>query len=167
MKNMPGAKVDASTLLTHATSTEKDPSSATVRFEHIMQWFETLTPDTLSRIASIYAEDASFRDPFNRMAGMAGVQQVYQHMFETLHDPRFVITERVVQSMQAYLSWDFNFSLRGQTMQIQGCTYFLLNTEGLIAVHRDYWDAAEELYEKLPVLGALMRFLKRRLAVKI
>ena len=29
-------------------------------------------------------------------------------------------------------------------------------------VHRDYWDAAEELYEKLPLLGALMRWLKRR-----
>jgi hypothetical protein len=28
-------------------------------------------------------------------------------------------------------------------------------------MHRDYWDAAEELYEKLPVLGGLMRFLKR------
>jgi steroid delta-isomerase len=28
-------------------------------------------------------------------------------------------------------------------------------------VHRDYWDAAEELYEKLPVLGALMRWLKQ------
>jgi hypothetical protein len=32
-----------------------------------------------------------------------------------------------------------------------------------VADHRDYWDAAEELYEKLPVLGALMRLLKRRL----
>jgi hypothetical protein len=29
------------------------------------------------------------------------------------------------------------------------------------AVHRDYWDAAEELYEKLPLLGSLMRWWKR------
>jgi len=29
-------------------------------------------------------------------------------------------------------------------------------------LHRDYWDAAEELYEKLPGIGAFMRFLKRR-----
>jgi hypothetical protein len=33
-----------------------------------------------------------------------------------------------------------------------------------VAVHRDYWDAAEELYEKLPLLGSLMRFLKRQAA---
>jgi steroid delta-isomerase len=29
-------------------------------------------------------------------------------------------------------------------------------------MHRDYWDAAEELYEKLPVLGSVMRWLKAR-----
>jgi hypothetical protein len=32
----------------------------------------------------------------------------------------------------------------------------------LITLHRDYWDAAEELYEKLPVLGGLMRWLKKQ-----
>jgi hypothetical protein len=32
----------------------------------------------------------------------------------------------------------------------------------LITEHRDYWDAAEELYEKIPVLGGLMRWLKKR-----
>jgi len=29
-------------------------------------------------------------------------------------------------------------------------------------VHRDYWDAAEELYEKLPGVSVLMRWLKKR-----
>jgi hypothetical protein len=36
------------------------------------------------------------------------------------------------------------------------------NEELLIKEHRDYWDAAEELYEKIPVLGGLMRWLKKR-----
>ena len=38
----------------------------------------------------------------------------------------------------------------------------ITNPDGRIALHRDYWDAAEELYEKLPVLGVLMRWLKSR-----
>jgi hypothetical protein len=29
--------------------------------------------------------------------------------------------------------------------------------------HRDYWDAAEELYETLPLLGTLLRALRSRL----
>jgi hypothetical protein len=32
----------------------------------------------------------------------------------------------------------------------------------LVALHRDYWDAAEELYEKLPWVGGVMRWLKQR-----
>ena len=36
--------------------------------------------------------------------------------------------------------------------------------DGRVVYHRDCWDAAEELYEKLPVLGALMRWLKRQAA---
>jgi hypothetical protein len=31
-----------------------------------------------------------------------------------------------------------------------------------ITLHRDYWDAAEELYEKLPLVSGLMRWLKKR-----
>jgi hypothetical protein len=37
-----------------------------------------------------------------------------------------------------------------------------LAEDGRVQDHRDYWDAAEELYEKLPVVGGLMRWLKKR-----
>jgi hypothetical protein len=30
-----------------------------------------------------------------------------------------------------------------------------------VIFHRDYWDAAEELYEKLPVIGFVMKQLKK------
>jgi steroid Delta-isomerase len=35
-----------------------------------------------------------------------------------------------------------------------------------VSRHRDYWDAAEELYGRLPVLKWLMRALARRAAAK-
>jgi hypothetical protein len=66
------------------------------------------------------------------------------------------------------LTWDFVFGLRGQTTEItvRGTSHLWLapGTDGRwrIERHRDYWDVAEELYEKLPLLGALMRWLKRR-----
>ena len=47
-------------------------------------------------------------------------------------------------------------------MAVRGASHLVLNEQGLVTLHRDYWDAAEELYEKLPVVGALMRWLKRR-----
>jgi hypothetical protein len=38
----------------------------------------------------------------------------------------------------------------------------VFSSDGLVTLHRDYWDAAEELYEKLPVVGSVMRWLKQR-----
>jgi steroid delta-isomerase len=46
---------------------------------------------------------------------------------------------------------------------IRGATLLRLGADGRISDHRDYWDAAEELYEKLPLIGALMRWLRRRI----
>ena len=48
------------------------------------------------------------------------------------------------------------------TQTVRGASHLVLNEQGLVTLHRDYWDAAEELYEKLPVGGGLMRWLKRR-----
>ena len=45
---------------------------------------------------------------------------------------------------------------------MQGSTHLVFNRQGQIELHRDYWDAAEELYAKLPLVGGLMRWLQRR-----
>ena len=44
---------------------------------------------------------------------------------------------------------------------IHGGTLVHFDAQGRVTLHRDYWDTAEELYEKLPVLGRLMRWLRQ------
>lgn len=61
---------------------------------------------------------------------------------------------------------DFHFRFKRfdtQTVQtIRGTSHLVFSEEGLVTLHRDYWDAAQELYEKLPLVGGLMRWLKKR-----
>lgn len=134
--------------------------------EKIVEYFETLTPDSVARISEFYIADAFFKDPFNEVRGVAEVRQIFSHMYVALHEPRFVVTARVVDGEQCFLSWNFLFRMKSfhpeQTQTIRGCTHLKLSADGRIAWHRDYWDAAEELYEKLPVVGSLMRWLKKR-----
>jgi hypothetical protein len=49
-----------------------------------------------------------------------------------------------------------------QVLTIHGSSHLRFNVAHQVMYHRDYWDAAEELYEKIPVLGSLMRFIKRQ-----
>lgn len=130
----------------------------------LVDFFETLTAANTNRVAQIYAVDAYFKDPFNEVRGLPAIQQLFEHMFVQVKDPRFVITSQVLQEDQAFLTWDFLFHMPrfASTEQcIHGATHFRFAPDGRVSYHRDYWDAAEELYEKLPLLGSLMRLLKR------
>ncbi len=132
----------------------------------IVTFFEQLSPAAVAAMDRIYAPDARFKDPFSEVQGLAPIRRIFQHMFETLDAPRFVVTARVVQGSQCFLTWDFLFRFRSLqpdvTQTVRGASHLVLDGQGLITLHRDYWDAAEELYEKLPVVGSLMRWLKKR-----
>jgi ketosteroid isomerase-like protein len=142
------------------------PTEAAVT--ELVAFFENLSHASLAGIQSYYAPNARFKDPFNAVQGVDAVAQIFLHMFDTLESPRFVVLDRVVQGSQCFLTWEFHFrfkSLRkGQDQCILGASHLLLGPDGLVTLHRDYWDAAEELYEKLPLLGSLMRWLKRQAA---
>jgi len=134
----------------------------------IERFFTDMTPALLARWGEVYSEQAWFKDPFNEVQGLDAVRGIFQHMYDSLNQPRFIVTTRVVQGRQCFLTWDFVFGLRGQTTEItvRGASHLWLapGSDGRwrIERHRDYWDVAEELYEKLPLLGGLMRWLKRR-----
>ena len=135
------------------------------RVRKIVTLFERLAPADLPRLPEIYTPDARFKDPFNDVRGVAAVTRIFEHMFKSLQGPRFVIRDVIVQGDQCFLSWDFVFRMKrfsGAEQVIRGASHLQLAADGRIAVHRDYWDVAEELYEKLPAVGALMRWLKRR-----
>jgi len=142
------------------------PEQAALR---VAQFFETIGPNDVVRIKDLYCADAFFKDPFNEVRGVNAITPIFSHMFDALIQPRFVITQKIQQGEHCFVTWDFLFAMRkfepNTTQTIRGASHLVFRLEeGVwrVAMHRDYWDAAEELYEKLPVVGALMRWLKKR-----
>lgn len=136
-----------------------------------LNWFSSLTPSSLGAIGEVYASSAIFQDPFQRVQGIDSVRRVYAHMFEALESPRFVIRDCAHQNNHTFVTWDFEFALsvgrRRMAHTIHGSSHFQWVRDGAgwrLGAHRDYWDPAQEVYEKVPVLGGLMRWLKRKLA---
>lgn len=135
--------------------------------QRVRAFFESLTPESAAQIDALYADDAWFKDPFNEVRGVAAIRRIFEHMFVQVESPRFVIRDVVAQGDDAFLTWEFSFRSRrlGDGEQVvRGASHLRFAADGRITYHRDYWDAAEELYEKLPAVGALMRWLKRRAA---
>lgn len=139
--------------------------STDARVQRIIERFESLAEADVARLGELYAPDAAFKDPFNEVRGSAAIEAVFRHMFVALESPRFVVHDAIVQGDQCFLRWDFLFRMRRfrrDEQCVRGSSHLRLGADGRITEHRDYWDVAEELYEKLPLLGALMRWLKRR-----
>ncbi|MEY3135908.1 MAG: hypothetical protein RJA39_1793 [Pseudomonadota bacterium] len=136
------------------------------RFTEIAHYFETLQPQSLVQLNHWYSPQARFKDPFNEVQGLDAIQGVFLHMYASLEKPHFVITEQVVDGHQAFLTWQFKFKFKrfdtSTEQVVLGTTHLVLDDQMRITLHRDYWDAAEELYEKLPWVGGLMRWLKKR-----
>ncbi len=137
----------------------------TERFQLIARWFEQLSPESLTKIESVYAKHARFVDPFNDLQGIESVRKVYAHMFESLDNPRFLVTRIASTGPLGFMTWTFSFSCRGRAQSIEGCTQFELDAEDLITLHLDYWDAAKQVYEQIPVLGSVLRMLRRKLSL--
>lgn len=141
------------------------PRCADPRVARIVDLFEQFGEQDLARLDRFYDPGACFKDPFNEVQGLPAIRGVYLHMFRSLDAPRFVVHDILVQGDQCFLVWDFHFRFRrwrDDEQTVRGSTHLKLDALGLVTDHRDYWDAAEELYEKLPVVGALMRWLKAR-----
>jgi steroid Delta-isomerase len=139
----------------------------TARLDALATYFENITEATVPQLREFYATNAYFKDPFNEVRSVADIERIFAHMYVALHEPRFVIHTRIEQGDEAFLAWDFQFRIKRykseKVQTIRGGSHLRWDANGKVCFHRDYWDAAEELYEKLPVLGGMMRFVKRRM----
>lgn len=150
--------------LPRATMNAADPAAAAA---HVGAFYERLTSGDLDRLGSIYAADAEFHDPFNHVHGPQAIRSILQRMFEQLGDCRFRILETFADERGAMLVWTMTFRIRrlhpDVLHTIQGVSHLRFDDQGRVVYHRDYWDAAGELYARLPLIGPLMRMLQRKL----
>lgn len=137
--------------------------------DELIAWYQNLCPETVADAARHYAADAQFKDPFNEVRGFAAIERIFRHMFVQVDAPRFVVTARFAGEDGAMLLWEFHFRTRGigaQALCVKGASHLRFDAAGRVAEHRDYWDAASELYARLPLIGAPMRLLLRLGAAK-
>jgi hypothetical protein len=135
------------------------------RLEALLQFYQTLTPESVARFGEFYSANAYFKDPFNEVHRLADIQPIFTRMFRQLAEPRFVVKEHAGDRHSMFLVWDMHFCLRNwkpeETRRIHGVSHLRFDADGKVCYHRDYWDTGEELYAKLPVLGLGVRLLRR------
>jgi hypothetical protein len=112
-----------------------------------MNLIETLKSDYArfphDQTYSIYAEDIYFQDPLNKFTGIDRYQKMIQLMNKWLIDMKIDLqeisqTENTIKS-RWILSWTMSLPWRPR-LEIPGTSEMIINENGLIQTHIDYWD---------------------------
>jgi hypothetical protein len=130
------------------------------------RFFESLTPETpLEAFRDCFDDYAGFSDPFHTVIGVEAIYQVFEKMYADLYKPRFKIDEVIANDDVAYIRWHFfyRFKEHGAPQNFSGVSRVEFSSSGKVLKHTDYWDAASNLYEHLPLIGSIMRFIKERI----
>ena len=133
--------------------------------QRYVDFLQRLTRDCLDELEQYVAADVRFADPFNDLVGNDGMKRVFEHMFDTLGDVRFDVHDAVSEGPVCLLNWTFHARLRGQPWRFSGTSVVRFDDDGRVVEHRDHWDAARHFYERIPVIGWLLRLIRNRLGV--
>lgn len=136
------------------------------RFRHL---YRDLANIDISELASLYREDIEFIDPVTTHQGIDAVKQYFSKLLESVEFCQFDIhsmfsTDANEQHYSYVVEWTMQFRLKNKsnTISVDGVSLLKVSDE-MIYYHRDYYDLGEMVYEHIPILSHLIRFIKKKL----
>lgn len=130
------------------------------------RFYDEFSPAWIDRIDELYAPDFAFKDAFHTIHGDLPALRAYFHRVLTaLVETRFVVEDVATGRDGSYVRWRWEWRRRArdELRTVAGVTHLRFDAEGRITHHTDLFDAAEGFYESLPVVGSLLRAIKKRL----
>ena len=130
---------------------------------HFRALFNELDKGNLNKLSEVYSEDICFQDPLETVHGLDELTRYFAGAYANVISCRFDFGEAIVQGEFAAVPWVMHLRhkriRKGREVQVRGISHLEIR-DGMVCYHRDYFDAGEMLYENLPVVGRVIRWIK-------
>lgn len=138
-----------------------------VWLDNFVTIYQKLSVDNLQLIDVIYDQDVVFIDPMHKVEGLNALNQYFGDLYTNLTECSFVIEHIVQQEYEASLYWTMTYKHpklnNGIEVSVEGHSHIKARGDKVI-FHRDYLDLGAMLYEQVPVLGSLVKWVKTKAA---
>ncbi len=119
----------------------------------------------LEQIDALYTQDIEFRDPLHTILGILALKSYMKNLYANSRDIRFEYTDEFSGENWATISWLMHFrhpSLAGgKLISVRGITQIRFTDR--IFYHEDFYDLGAMIYQHVPVLGGIIRFINQRI----
>ncbi len=132
-----------------------------------LETFQQLDGDNLDLLRRIYAPTITFIDPIHTVEGIEKLMDYYAQLYLNAISLDFSFKNKMHAGNAAYVQWSLLIAhpklKHGKIIAVPGTSYLQFGQGDLVELHRDYFDLGAMLYEQIPVLGYLVKSIKRRL----
>lgn len=129
-------------------------------FRHL---FNTMGSGNLGDLARVYSEEVVFTDPFASVRGLDNLTKYLGNSYQNVISCRFDFEPAVVEGQRVAIPWVMYLKHKrlkgGEEVSVDGLSLLTI-TGNRVSAHRDYFDAGELLYENLPVLGRMVKWIR-------
>ena len=140
-------------------------NTSTPQVERFKSYFKILHESDLSQLRDLYSEQILFKDPVHEIRGLVGLEDYFTSLCADLSDCRFEYLDEMVTDNAAYVKWMMHFKhprLGNRLISVRGVSHLKISDK--IDYHEDFYDMGAMLYEQLPLIGSVTRWLRMRLA---
>lgn len=137
-------------------------SEVVARFQRT---FNGLNRSTLHLVGELYSTDVLFRDPIHEVKGLPQLEAYFGRLYDGVELCRFDFHSAIESQGEAMLAWTMHLRhgrfRRGETVEVPGASLIRFATK--VHFHQDYFDVGRLIYERIPVLGTVIRGIKKQL----
>lgn len=126
--------------------------------------YQDLNKDNLLQLKEVYDQNVVFIDALHEVNGVDALIGYFEHLYQNMDYCHFHIKQIIEQKGQACIVWEMQYAhhkiKKGQRIVVDGVSHLQFSEK--IDRHRDYLDLGQMLYEHLPLIGPIIKTIKRR-----
>lgn len=129
--------------------------------------YNSLDLAALGDLPGVYHAQVTFADPVAEHRGLAALDAYFRKLLSGCTSCDFQIREQRFDKESGFVNWTMTFANPrlngGRSIDVDGSSVLQIRDDR-IAYQRDYYDMGAMIYEQVPVLGSIVRYIRRRMA---
>ena len=134
--------------------------------DKFVTFYKDLTLQSVEKLEEVYHKNIRFDDPVGSHSGLDSVKVYFDNLLVNTISCRFDIDHIMEKDSEAVVVWTMYYRhpklKNGQELWVDGTSHLKLLDDKVI-YQRDYYDIGAMLYEHIPVIGRVIKWLKNGL----